>query len=109
MRSAELLELASALTPGASTVISSPPQRATTSEGRSPSVSRRTTSISTSSPTPWPKRSFTDLNRSRSTTNSPAGTRAAHDARVLGDHRLLEGSPVRSAGELVTARVRLLR
>src|SRR4051812_29081985 len=57
-------------TPGASTVISSPPQRATMSEGRSPSLSRRTTSISTSSPTPWPNRSLIDLNRSRSTTLS---------------------------------------
>ena len=74
IRSANCSSWRRPLTPGASTAISSPPQRATTSEGRSPSVRRRTTSISTSSPTACPKRSFTDLKRSRSTTNSPAGT-----------------------------------
>ena len=33
----------------------------------------------------------------------PGGLSAPHDARVLGDERLLEGTPVGGAGELVAA------
>ena len=89
-------------------MISSPPQRATTSDGREP-VGEPAHDLDQHLVADAVAEAVVDrLEPVEVDDEQPRRHAAADDARVLGDHRLLEGAPVRGAGELVAARVRLL-
>ena len=109
IRSANCSSAAGRRDPGASTVISSPPQRATTSDGRRPSVRRAHDLDERLVPDGVAEAVVDRLEAVEVDDEQPGRQGAADDACVLGGHRLLEGTAVRRAGELVAPRIRLLR
>src|SRR5664280_901459 len=70
MRSAMRSISSSPLSTSHTTTNSSPPSRATVSDGRTMADRRRATAISMSSPTSWPSTSLISLNSSRSSRNT---------------------------------------
>ena len=97
--------LAASSTRSHSTMNSSPPKRATVSEGRIRLFSRSATRHSSRSPASWPRLSLTSLNRSRSRNRSatPYLVRSARGQCLLG--AIHQQGPVGQPGQRVVQRL----
>ena len=100
-RSAIISAVSSVGTLGHSTVNSSPPKRATMSDGRIAPLSRSATATSSRSPAECPRLSFTTLKRSRSRKSTATRSWLTAAARELALEPLDEQRAVGQAGERV--------